>query len=77
MGALVEVLSPSNKPRQIQRKIAQYLAAGARLVWVVDPKKRRVLVHHPAGRVDIVTENQDLDGLEVVPRFLCTVRDIL
>jgi hypothetical protein len=46
-------------------------------VWVVDPKKRRVLVHHPAGRVDIVTENQDLDGLEVVPRFLCTVRDIL
>ena len=32
----VEVLSPTNTPAEIGEKVAAYLAAGAREVWVID-----------------------------------------
>ena len=36
----VEILSPSNRPGEVRAKAPEYLAAGARLVWVVDPSAR-------------------------------------
>jgi Uma2 family endonuclease len=38
----VEILSPSNRRGEMHAKVADYLAAGARLVWVVDPKRKSV-----------------------------------
>lgn len=38
----VEVLSPSNSWTQMRRKIDEYLAAGVREVWIVDPEARTV-----------------------------------
>lgn len=45
----VEIASGSDRPAQLARKVQQYLAAGARLVWVVDPPGRLV---HEYGRAD-------------------------
>ena len=36
----VEVISKSNPKAEIARKMTEYLAAGTRLMWVVDPKTR-------------------------------------
>ncbi|MGI0150302.1 MAG: Uma2 family endonuclease, partial [Thermoplasmata archaeon] len=41
----IEVLSPGNRPGDVRSKVADYLAAGTRLVWCVDPAKRRVRVY--------------------------------
>jgi Uma2 family endonuclease len=41
----VEVLSPSNRPAEIHAKVADYLAAGCPLIWLVDPETRSVTVH--------------------------------
>jgi Uma2 family endonuclease len=38
----VEVISKSNPKAEIARKMTEYLAAGTRLMWVVDPKTRTV-----------------------------------
>ncbi len=38
----VEVLSPSNRLGEMHGKVADYLAAGAIEVWVVDPQAKRV-----------------------------------
>ena len=38
----VEVLSPDDRMSEIQEKVREYLSAGARLVWVVDPQNRAV-----------------------------------
>jgi len=46
----VEVISPSNKPRQVNEKIESYLASGTRQVWVLYPEQR-VLVLYPEQRV--------------------------
>jgi len=41
----VEVVSPSNAPAAMHAKVADYLAAGTRRVWVVDPEARTVTVY--------------------------------
>ena len=39
-----EVLSPSETPRMIHRKLKQYFAAGVKEVWLIDPESREVEV---------------------------------
>ncbi len=43
----VEVRSPHDRPGEIDRKTAQYLAAGTPRVWVIDPAARTLTVHVP------------------------------
>ena len=65
----VEVLSPDNTRREVERKVGIYLGAGVALVWVVDPKPRTVSVHQP-DRVPRVLGGDDvLEGGEVLPGF--------
>ena len=37
-----EVLSPSETPRMIHRKLKQYFEAGVKEVWLIDPESREV-----------------------------------
>ncbi len=46
----VEVLSPSDKAMRVLHKITDYLNAGARLVWVIDPETRQVVVYQPGNK---------------------------
>jgi Uma2 family endonuclease len=56
---VVEVLSPGDRRLDVDDKIATYLAAGAALVIVVDPKTRTVELHDPSAVVALV-EGQSL-----------------
>jgi Uma2 family endonuclease len=53
----VEVLSPSERPADVHAKIGDYLAAGSRLVWVIDPSNRRVRVHRSLLQPTTLDEN--------------------
>jgi Uma2 family endonuclease len=46
----VEVVSPSDSWPDVEAKVEDWLARGARSCWVVDPKARRVVVYRPDGR---------------------------
>lgn len=74
---VVEVVSPNDRPREIADKVAMWLSHGVRLVWAVYPAARTVVVHTSEGPVLTYTENDELDGGEVLPNFRCPVRDIL
>ena len=39
----VEVLSESNTPEEMERKLGEYFLAGVRLVWMIDPAKRTAM----------------------------------
>ena len=65
----VEILSPSNREGEIRGKVADYLAAGGRLVWVVDPIRRRVTVHEPGKQATLLLASDVLDGGPVLPGF--------
>lgn len=68
----VEVVSPTDSYTEVDEKVREWLAAGCRMVWVVDPRRRTVAVHRPAGLVEF-GENDSLDGADVVPGFQCRV----
>jgi Uma2 family endonuclease len=65
----VEVMSPSNTVREMEEKVTLYFAAGARAVWVLNPKKKTVAVYTSPTDVDTLNEQHTLDGGEVLPRF--------
>jgi len=60
----VEVLSPSNRPGQVRAKVAEYLAAGCRLVWVVDPAERQVVTYRSV--LSPRAAGETLDGEDVL-----------
>jgi len=69
-------MSPGDTLREVTEKAGRWLAAGARMVWVVNPKKRTVTVYRSPEDVFILTEQDELDGGEVVPGFRCRVSEI-
>lgn len=73
----VEVLSPSDRPGEIHAKVADYLAAGTHLVWIVDPERRRVTVHRSLLSPRILGASDRLEGEDVLPGFAIAVTDLL
>lgn len=72
---VVEVLSPNDLVYEVDQKVRQYLDAGVRLVWVVNPEQRTVEVHRVAGTGTILRENDEVTGEDVVTGFRCRVSD--
>ncbi|HEY6293499.1 MAG TPA: Uma2 family endonuclease [Terriglobia bacterium] len=64
----VEVVSPSNTPREIDQRISDYFAAGCRRVWVVYPDDREVYIHGLAG-VTRRRADDPLEDPELLPGF--------
>lgn len=65
----VEVNSPSDTVGRVEEKVEAWLEAVARLVWVVSPKLRVVTVYRSLTDITTLTENDALDGEQVVPGF--------
>jgi Uma2 family endonuclease len=72
----VEVLSKGNTPGEMVRKLKDYFFAGVRLVWLVHPGKRCVEVFTAPDQSRIVTEDESLDGGEVLPGLVLPLRDL-
>jgi Uma2 family endonuclease len=73
----VEVLSPGDNGRDVLEKVGEYLDAGTRLVWVIDPETRTATIHRGVMNVRVVGEADLLDGEDVVPGFACRLADVL
>ena len=74
---VAEILSPEDRPGEVLAKVADWLDAGARLVWVIDPERFVAHIHRPDGSLSQVDRDGALDGEQVVPGFACALRDIL
>jgi Uma2 family endonuclease len=71
----VEVLSPSDSPNKVTKRVTQFLIRGIALVWVIDPEVRSVAVYHPAKLPRVLDEGDELDGNDVLPGFRCRVAE--
>lgn len=65
----VEVLSPSDTSGAMQEKTLDYLNAGAKRVWIVDPMARTVTVFRPDGSARVLREHEVLEGEDVLVGF--------
>jgi Uma2 family endonuclease len=72
----VEVLSPGDSYEEVDEKVEDWLTAGARAVWIVNPKRRNVTVYRSMTDVTRLSEADELDGETVVPGFRCKVSEI-
>lgn len=72
----VEVLSPSNAPTQVQRKVVDFLEHGARAVWVADPDTRTIVVHTPRAIPRWHERDDVLDGGDVLPGFRVATAEV-
>lgn len=77
-GMTVEELMrlPNDTAVEVQEKTRMWLEAGARLVWVVYPETRSVVVHRSLKEISTLTDEETLTGEDVIPGFRCRVAEI-
>jgi len=73
---LVEILSPSDSYSDVEKKVAQWLAAGARLVVLADPAKQLLFAHRPGRPVQLLSREDTLDASDVVAGWRVPVADV-
>jgi len=72
----VEVLSPDDRPGYVREKVAEWLEAGTRAVWVVDPRTRAVTVHEPDKQPSVLDDTDIVHGGDLLPGFELAVADV-
>jgi len=72
----VEVLSPSNSPAEVRGKVADYLAAGTALVWIVDPNSETVTTYRTLFEPSIVASDGCLAAEDILPGLSLPVSDL-
>lgn len=72
----VEVVGDSQTISEMTQKALEYLAAGAKMVWIVDVDPQRVVLFTPPDRVRILGADDVLEGGDVLPGFRCKVAEM-
>jgi Uma2 family endonuclease len=73
---VAEVISPNDLASELEEKRDEWLAAGVKVVWIVDPATRTVRIHRADGTVAFLREADTLTGADVLPGFACPVADL-
>jgi len=71
-----EVLSPSETPRMIHRKLKQYFAAGVKEVWLIDPDSREVEIWTGATLPDRALAVGEALASPLLPGFALPLADL-
>jgi len=73
----VEVRSPRDSARRLLDTVGEYLAAGVRLVWVIDPERRSAAAYRSPTDVREIGPGGALEGDDVLAGFRCPLSEIL
>ncbi|MBM4031974.1 MAG: Uma2 family endonuclease [Planctomycetes bacterium] len=65
----VEVISPSDRASEVNAKVQDWLDAGCRMVWVVDPETETVAVYRSRTQVEVLGISDTISGGDVLPGF--------
>jgi Uma2 family endonuclease len=71
-----EILSPSETASRLDEKLDDYAASHIPLVWVIDPKRRTVMIIARDAPVRWLREGDTLDAGSIVPGFACSIADL-
>jgi len=72
----VEILSPSNTIAEIHDKIVEYFQNETRLVWVIHPDEKYILVYHTPEPDRLLRSLDRLEGEDVIPGFSISVAEL-
>lgn len=71
---VVEIISPTDRFTEVEKKVTRYLVDGVRLVWIIDPEAQVVFVYQAGQKQRTRLAADDvLDDGEVIPGFTIRV----
>lgn len=73
---VVELRSPTDRLKDLQEKMQEYIDNGARLGWLIDPLEKRVYIYRPQQSVEVLNDPATLSGEAVLPGFVLQVREL-
>lgn len=72
----IEVVSPTDVYSKILKKIREYLKAGVKEVWLVEPEFHTVAVYKPPMKSETLTIEDTLSCEEMLPGFQLPLKEI-
>lgn len=72
----VELLSPSDDRAAIEMKMAEYIATGTQLAWLIDPDRRQVVLYGLGGEPRSLDAPTELVGAPVLAGFVLDLKPI-
>ena len=72
----VEVVSPNDRAGELLAKVQDWLAAGCRAVWVVDPTSQTISVYRGSHETTLLTVDDELTDDEILPGFRLPVIEV-
>lgn len=73
----VEILSPSNTPKEMERKRREYFAAGCKLYWEMDPAANLLKAYTSVKRFKELGEEDIVSGGNVLSGFKLSMKEWL
>ncbi len=74
---LVEVLSPTDSLSETREKMLEYIENGARLGWLINPRRKQIEVYRPGQEVEVLDNPAIISGEPVLPGFTLNLKGIL
>jgi Uma2 family endonuclease len=72
----VEVVSPNDTYEEVATKVMDYKSAKVKLIWVISPETKTVLIRRLDGTCSELNETGTLSGEDVLPGFTCPVTEL-
>ncbi len=73
---VLELRSPSDSVTTIQNKMKEYLDNGAKLGWLIDPRRQLVEIYRPNQQVEILRLPKMVSGEDILPGFSLDLAEI-
>ena len=74
---VAEIISPDDTAAMVQETVRDWLDNGVRLLWLIYPETRQVVVYQPDGSSRTIGQDDVLDGGDVFPGLELPVRSFL
>jgi Uma2 family endonuclease len=74
---VIELRSPTDSLKSLREKMREYRAQGARLGWLIDPRRKVVEVYRPRRRVEVLRSPASLACEDVLPGLVLDLKGIL
>jgi Uma2 family endonuclease len=73
---VIELRSKTDKLKDLRAKMQEYLANGAQLGWLIDPKNKRVEIYRAGQAVEVLERPVNLPGEAVLPGFTLSLKRV-
>ncbi len=74
---VIELRSQTDRLKPLQEKMAEYIANGAQLGWLIDPLEREIHVYRPEAAAEILSDPETISGDPLLKGFVLEIRSIL